>query len=177
MNIFLSAFVPENLVLRDGFGSQSSPASSVYSSPYSGWIWFLPISAAASIYSFITAIRHWVSPEFSGSHAIAYRWRSLPRVRRHGASKPQGSSERVLPCLAGHHGPINIHLSFPHPLLVWSGHIESTVVLHTNMNHHVGTPNVHLDTMIVLHYFCFLRNIGTHLNLLIHLQVKNCQKI
>ena len=38
-------------------------------------------------------------------HAIAYRWRSLPkihkhilpRVRRHRASKPQGSSERVLP--------------------------------------------------------------------------------
>ena len=26
-----------------------------------------------------------------------YRWRSLPRVRRHRASKPQGSSERVLP--------------------------------------------------------------------------------
>ena len=35
-------------------------------------------------------------PSLSG-HAIAYRWRSLPRVRRHGASKPQGSSERVLP--------------------------------------------------------------------------------
>ena len=30
-------------------------------------------------------------------HAIAYRWRSLPRARRHRASKPQGSSERVLP--------------------------------------------------------------------------------
>ena len=29
--------------------------------------------------------------------AIAYRWHSLPRVRRHGASKPQGSSKRVLP--------------------------------------------------------------------------------
>ena len=28
---------------------------------------------------------------------IAYRWRSLPRVRRHRASKPQGSSKRVLP--------------------------------------------------------------------------------
>ena len=25
-----------------------------------------------------------------------------------------------------HHGPINIRLSFPHPLLVWSGHAEST---------------------------------------------------
>ena len=35
-------------------------------------------------------------PSLSG-HAIAYRWRSLPRVRRHGARKPQGSSERVLP--------------------------------------------------------------------------------
>ena len=30
-------------------------------------------------------------------HAIAYPWRSLPRVRRHRASKPQGSFERVLP--------------------------------------------------------------------------------
>ena len=35
-------------------------------------------------------------PSLSG-HAIAYRWRSLPRVLRHRASKPQGSSERVLP--------------------------------------------------------------------------------
>ena len=35
-------------------------------------------------------------PSLSG-RAIAYRWRSLPRVRRHGANKPQGSSERVLP--------------------------------------------------------------------------------
>ena len=30
-------------------------------------------------------------------HVVAYRWRSLPRVRRHRASKSQGSSERVLP--------------------------------------------------------------------------------
>ena len=35
-------------------------------------------------------------PSLSG-HAIAYRWRSLPGVRRHRASKPQGSSKRVLP--------------------------------------------------------------------------------
>ena len=35
-------------------------------------------------------------PNLSG-HAVAYRWRSLPRVRWHRASKPQGSSERVLP--------------------------------------------------------------------------------
>ena len=35
-------------------------------------------------------------PSLSG-HAVAYRWRSLPRVRQRRASKPQGSSERVLP--------------------------------------------------------------------------------
>ena len=35
-------------------------------------------------------------PSISG-HATAYRWRSLSRVRRHRARKPQGSSERVLP--------------------------------------------------------------------------------
>ena len=35
-------------------------------------------------------------PSLSG-HATAYRWRSLPRVPRHRASQPQGSSERELP--------------------------------------------------------------------------------
>ena len=35
-------------------------------------------------------------PSLSG-HAIAYRWCSLPGARRHRASKPQGSSEQVLP--------------------------------------------------------------------------------
>ena len=33
----------------------------------------------------------------SSGHAIAYRWRSLTRVRRHRSSKPQSSSERLLP--------------------------------------------------------------------------------
>ena len=39
-------------------------------------------------------------PSLSG-HAVAYRWRSLPRVRRHRASKSPGSSERVLPYEVG----------------------------------------------------------------------------
>ena len=41
-----------------------------------------------------------IPPDFRGGvhlFAIAYRWRSLPRVRRYRASKPQGSSERILP--------------------------------------------------------------------------------
>ena len=45
----------------------------------------------------VTAIRHRVKvPSLSG-HAIAYRWRSLPRVRQYRASKPQGGSKRVVP--------------------------------------------------------------------------------
>ena len=78
---------------------QPSRPASACSSPYSGWIWclftgFLPSSAATSIYEPPYAIGS--VPSFSG-HAIACQWRSLPRVRRHRASKPQGSSERVLP--------------------------------------------------------------------------------
>ena len=99
MNISLSAFVPENLVSRDGFGSPvpRQPAH-LHTQAESGaylrdssrvprrrpFIHLQPPYAIGSV------------PSLSG-HAIAYRWRSLPRVRRHGASKPQGSSERVLP--------------------------------------------------------------------------------
>ena len=42
-----------------------------------------------------------------------YRWRSLPRVRRHRASSPQGSSSNGCCHFSGHHGPINVRLSFP----------------------------------------------------------------
>ena len=99
MNISLSAFAPQNLVSRDGFGSPvpRQPAH-LHTQAESGaylrdssrvprrrpFIYFKPPYAIGSV------------PSLSG-HAIAYRWRSLPSVRRHRASKPQGSSERVLP--------------------------------------------------------------------------------
>ena len=57
---------------------------------------FLPSSAATSVYLFKPPYAIGSVPSLSG-HAIAYRWRSLTRVRRHRVSKPQGSSERVLP--------------------------------------------------------------------------------
>ena len=95
----LSAFTPENLVSRDGFGSPvpRQPAH-LYTQAESGahlrdssqvpwrrpYIYLKPPYAIGSV------------PSLSG-HAIAYRWRSLPRVRRHRASKTHGSSERVLP--------------------------------------------------------------------------------
>ena len=87
------------VVSRDGFGSPvlRQPAhlytqaeSDAYSRDSSRvprrrpFIYFKPPYAIGSV------------PSLSG-RAIAYRWRSLPRVCRHRASKPQGSSERVLP--------------------------------------------------------------------------------
>ena len=86
------------------------------------------ISLPISILRLNLVLTYEIPPEFRGGvhvfiynrdtslsgHAIAYRWRSLPRVRRHGASKPQGRSERVLPWQVTME--INIRLSFPHPL-------------------------------------------------------------
>ena len=98
--ISMSSFAPENLVSRDGFGSpvprqpshlHTQAESGAYSrdSPqFQRWrpfIYYLkPPYAIGSV------------PTLSG-HSIAYRWPSLPRICRHRASKPQGSSERVLP--------------------------------------------------------------------------------
>ena len=87
------------MVSRDGFGSPvpRQPAhlhtraeSGAYFRDFSRvprrrpFIYFKPLYAIGSV------------PSLSG-RAIAYRWRSLQRVRRHRTSKSQGSSKRVLP--------------------------------------------------------------------------------
>ena len=98
MNVSLSAFVPKNLVSRDGFGSPvpRQPAHLHTQAEFGAYLWnstrvprrrpfvIKPPYAIGSV------------PSLSG-HASAYQWRSLPRVRRHRARKPQGSSKRVLP--------------------------------------------------------------------------------
>ena len=107
MNISLSAlFVPpENLVSRDEFGSPV-PRQPAHLHKYSIRLnlvltltYGIPPEFRGGVHLFIYN-RHTPSgqsvPSLSG-HAIAYRWRSLPRVRRHGANKPQCSFERVLP--------------------------------------------------------------------------------
>ena len=70
-------------------------------------------------------------PSLSG-HAIAYRWRSLPRVRRHRASKPQGSSERVLPWQITMDQSIFTSLSHTHFGMKWACYLpvnrKSTVI-------------------------------------------------
>ena len=96
MNIPLSPCVPESLASRDGF---SRPVTRQPAHLHT-----LADSGAYLRDSSRVPRRHPLMkppyaigsvPSLSG-HAIAYRWRSLPRVRRHRASKLQGSSERVL---------------------------------------------------------------------------------
>ena len=118
MNISLSAFAPENLVSRDGFDSpvprqpahlHTQAESGAYIRDSSQFPQRRPLlylkrpDAIESVPSLL-------------DHAIAYRWRSLPRVRRHRASKPLGSSEHECCLFAGHHVPINIPL-FPTPTI------------------------------------------------------------
>ena len=89
--------MPENLVSRDGF-SRPVPRQPAH----------LHTQAESGAYlgdsSRVPRRRPFMKPPYAigsvprlSGHAIAYRWRSLPRVRRHRASKPQGSSKRVLP--------------------------------------------------------------------------------
>ena len=97
MNIPLSPYVPKNLVSRDGF-SRPVPRQPAH----------LHTQAESGAYlrdsSRVPRRRPFMKPPYAigsvpslSGHAIAYRWRSLPRVHPRRASKPQGSSERVLP--------------------------------------------------------------------------------
>ena len=99
MNISLSAFAPENSVSRDGFGIPvSRQPTHLHTQDGSGA--YLRDSSRVPrrrpLIYFKTPYAIGSIPSLSG-HAIEYRWRSMPRVRRHRASTPQGSSERVLP--------------------------------------------------------------------------------
>ena len=51
-------------------------------------------------------------PSLSG-HEMAYRWRSLSRVRRHRASSLQVRSINGCYLFRYHHGPIDVRFSFP----------------------------------------------------------------
>ena len=93
----LSPCVPKYLVSRDGF---SRPVPRQPAHPHTQ----AESGAFSRDSSRIPRRRPFMKPPYAivlvpslSGHAIAYRWRSLPRVRRHRASKPQGSSKRVLP--------------------------------------------------------------------------------
>ena len=114
MNTPLSTCVPENLVSRDGF-SRPIPRQPAH----------LHTQAESGAYlrdsSRVPRRRPFMKPPYAigsvpslSGHAFVYRWRSLPRVRRLRASKPQGSSERVLPWQATMDQLICASLSYTH---------------------------------------------------------------
>ena len=133
-NIRLSPCVPENLVSRDGF-SRPVPRQPAH----------LHTQAESGAYlrdsSRVPRRRPFMKPPYAigsvpslSGHANAYRWRSLPRVRRHRASKPQGSSERVLPWQITMDQLIFASLSHTH---YW---YEVRMLKVHLLNYHVGTP-------------------------------------
>ena len=95
----LSAFAPENLVSQDGFRSPVPRQPAHLHTQAESGAYLRTSSRVSRRHPFI----YFKPPYAIGSvpslsvHTNAYRWRSLPRVRRHRASKLQGSSERVLP--------------------------------------------------------------------------------
>ena len=116
--IFLSAlFAPENLILRDGFGSAvPRQLAHLHTQAEYGALLitgFLPSSEATSVYLFKTTIRHRVSPEFIGSRncvPMAFTAESPPAQ----GHKTQGSSESVLPCRVAMDQLICVSLSHTH---------------------------------------------------------------
>ena len=87
---------------------------------------FLPSSAAACIYLF--------KPAYDIGQSRGYR---VTQLRTDGVHCRESAGTgpvnlKVVPngCRLGRdHGPINMCLSFPHPLLVSSGHVESTLAV------------------------------------------------
>ena len=81
INISLSAFAPENLVSRDGFGSPvSRQPAHLHTQAESGAYLLRDSSRVPRRRSFIIPPYAIGSVPGLSGHAIAYRWRSLPRA-------------------------------------------------------------------------------------------------
>ena len=97
MNTLLFPYLPENLVSRDGLSSPVPRQPAHLHTQAESGAYLRDSSRVARRRPFMKSPHAIGSvPSLSG-HAIAYRWRLLPRVCRHRASRPEGSSKRVLP--------------------------------------------------------------------------------
>ena len=108
MNISLFPFAPESLVSRDGFG-RPVPRQPTHSTNFGGILRLLtgslPISAVASIY---------LDQHTPSGKPRVYR---VTRLRADGVHCRESVGIKVVrvtdAAFAGHHGPIDMHLSFP----------------------------------------------------------------
>ena len=147
--------MPENLVSRDGF-SRPVPRQSAHLHPQAeSGAYLRDSSRVPRRRPFIMKPPYAIGsvPSLSG-HSIAYRWRSLPRVRQHRASKPQGSSERVLSWQIIMDQLIFASLSHTHywyevvmlkepaccSILVLSSHISMSIPI--KINEHGNLPSI-----------------------------------
>ena len=128
INISLTPFAPENLVTRDGFGSPVPRQSAHFHTQAESGAYSRYSSRVPRRRPFIYLNRH----KPSGQSQV-YR---ATQSRTDGVHCPESAGTesvnlKVVPvtdaAFAGHHGPINMRLSFPHPLLVSSGYVESIV--------------------------------------------------
>ena len=130
MNISLSPFARENLVPRDGFGSPVSrqPAHLHTQAEFGAYVRDSSRVPRRRPFVYLKPPYAIESVPSLSSKAIAYRcWRSLPRVRRHRASKPQGSLKKNQNAVSSsgcclfiyHHRPIlffsHTHYQFNRP--------------------------------------------------------------
>ena len=83
----------------------------------------IPPAFCEDIFLFIPSTAIGSLPDVSGSK-IEYRWCSLPRIRRHGASSRQGSSSNRRCRFSNHHGPFFVCLPFPTSAV---GTVECTI--------------------------------------------------
>ena len=129
MNFSLSLFAPENLISRHGFGSPvprqlAHPHTQAESDAY---LW--DSSRVPRRRPFIYLNRHTSSGQFRVYRVTQLRTDGV-HCRESAGTGPVNL--KVVPvtgaALAGPHGPIKMRLSFPHPLLVWRGHVESIYI-------------------------------------------------
>ena len=97
MSISLPAFAPENLISLHGFDSPVPRQPAYLHTLAESGAYLRDSSRVPRRRPFMKSPYAIGSAPTLSGHAIACRWRSLLRVRRHRASKPHGSSERVLP--------------------------------------------------------------------------------
>ena len=119
MNISLSAFAPENLASRDGFGSPvpRQPAHLHTQAESGAYLW--DSSRVPRRRPFIFLNRHTPSAQSRVYRVTPLRTDGV-HCRESAGTGPVNLKVVPNECasLAGHHGPINVRISFPHPLLL-----------------------------------------------------------
>ena len=125
MNISLSAFAPENVGLRDGFSSPVPRQPARLHTQAESGAYLRDSSRVPRRRPFIYLNRHTPSGQTRVYRVTQLRTDSVHCRDSAGTEPVNLKVERVLPWQVTINQLIRAFL-FPHPLLVWSGHVKST---------------------------------------------------